>query len=355
MASTKPLVLLTGATGFVGFLTLIDLLKSGYRVRAAVRSAAKADKIRAATSLKALNPSQDALSFVIVPDMTTPGAYDAAAKGVTFIVHIASPIPSFGAEGGPTPEQYESHFVDTAVASDLGMLRSAASAGGSVKRIVLTSSVVAIMPFNYFSGAGGVDYSVKFNAESRVENAKGPYGSEFEAYSAGKVAALNAVEKWVADNGAQAGFDLVTIIPGWIFGHDELLESAATMRVGGGTNSVLLGLLLGSQNEVPFNGNAVLAEDVARVHVLALDPKVKGSQSFAMTVDMVWQDAVDIAQRAFPEDTKAGRLSAEGKQPTQPISVDGSKAEEFFGIKFTGFDVQVKQVAAQYLELLAKA
>ncbi|KAJ5467714.1 hypothetical protein N7475_005466 [Penicillium sp. IBT 31633x] len=38
MSYNKKLVLLTGATGFIGFQTLIDALKAGFRVRCAVRS-----------------------------------------------------------------------------------------------------------------------------------------------------------------------------------------------------------------------------------------------------------------------------------------------------------------------------
>ncbi|KAH8894733.1 NAD(P)-binding protein [Thozetella sp. PMI_491] len=355
MAATKPLVLLTGASGFLGFITLLDLLQSGYRVRASVRSQAKADKVRAALQLKGQDPASDALSFVLVPDMTVSGAYDAAAQGVDYIVHVASPIPSFGADNGPTPEQYEAHFVNTAVASDLGMLHSAAKSGGSVKRIVLTSSAVGIIPFDYSEDKPGMDYSVPFGPDSRVPDPKGPFGSEFEAYSAGKVAALNAAEKWVAENGEKFGFDLITIIPGWIFGRDELIESAMDMRAGGSTNSVLLGLLRGGKNDVPFNGNAVLGTDVARAHVLALRKEVKGNQSFIASTRMVWEDSLRVLQEEFSKDVAEGRLSIEGKQPTQPMEFDASKTEEVLGIRFAPFSEQVRQVASQYLELLAKA
>ncbi len=51
------LVLVTGATGYLGYLTVVDLLRSGYRVRAAVRSMEKAKGILSAPSLKSISPS----------------------------------------------------------------------------------------------------------------------------------------------------------------------------------------------------------------------------------------------------------------------------------------------------------
>lgn len=354
MASLTPLVLLTGATGFVGYLTLIDLLNSGYRVRVAVRSQAKANKVSAAPSVKAISPSPNTLSFAVVPDMATDGAFDDAAKDVTYIVHIASPVPSFGADTALTAEQYEKYFVQDAVASHVNILKSAAAAGGSVKRVVLTSSCMGIMPFEYYTGAPTVDYNVIFGPTSRAPTPTGPFSNEVQAYAGGKVAALNAAEKWMAENGETVAFDLINIIPGFIFGRNELAESVAELRVGS-TNSILLNLLLGSKNEWPYNGNAILGTDVAKLHVLALDPKVKGNQSFVASTPIIWEDAMDVLRTTFSAELEAGRFSVEGKQPTLPIKMDGTKTEEALGIKFAPYEDQVKQVAEQYLELLAKA
>jgi hypothetical protein len=147
----------------------------------------------------------------------------------------------------------------------------------------------------------------------------------------------------------------VTILSGWTFGRDELVSSAADLRVCG-TNTVLLGLLLGNKSDWPFNGNAVLSTDVSRVHVLALNTNAKGrSQSFVASTPIVWEDAIETVRSDFTTDVEAGRLSVEGKQPTQVIKFDGSKTEEVLGIKFAPFQESVRQVAGQYLELLNRA
>ena len=70
-------VLITGASGFVAGHVLTAFLEAGIKVKAAVRSERTADNVR-----KLHEKFGDALSFVIVPDMTAEGAFDEAVKGV---------------------------------------------------------------------------------------------------------------------------------------------------------------------------------------------------------------------------------------------------------------------------------
>lgn len=338
------LVLLTGATGFLGYITLIELLKAGYRVRAAARSQSKIAKVEAAPSFKALGAS---IEWVIVPDMTVDRAYDEAVKGVKYIVHVASPIPTLGAEAIPA-DQLEQHFLHQAAKSEVEILQSAQRAG-SVERVIVTSSGVAIVPFDYLIGKG--DYSIEFSDDHRIPDVMGPFDFEFQAYSAGKAAALNASEAWMASH--KPSFDLISIIPGWIFGRDELVADVEGLSKGS-TNSVLLGLLLGNKSEAPYNGNVVFGEDVAKLHVLALDSKVKGNQSFNAAFDFEWEAALDVVKTSFAQEVAAGKLSVEGKMPTLPLKMSNRKTKETFAFEFTPLNEIVESVANQYLELEAK-
>jgi nucleoside-diphosphate-sugar epimerase len=341
----NDLVLLTGATGYLGYITLIKLLEAGYQVRAAVRSLSKVAKIEAAPSFKALGHS---VEWIVVPDMTADHAYDEAVKDVKYVVHCASPIPTFGLEPVPT-EKLAEYFLDQAPKGELGMLESARRAG-TVKRIVVTSSAVAIVPFEYYLGKG--DYSKEIDAENRIPDVSGPFEAEFQAYSAGKVAALNASEAWMASQKPE--FDLISVIPGWIFGRDELITDVESLKRGS-TNSVLLKLLLGNREESPFNGNVVSGEDVAKIQVLALDSKIKGNQSFIASFDFEWEDAIAVLKKSFPQQIADGKLSAEGKQPTMAIKHPAQKTLDTFKMKFVPFEKIVMAVASQYLELEAKA
>lgn len=139
------LVLLTGGTGFLGYAILVDLLKSGYRVRVAARSQAKIDKVRAASSIPTLDPPTTQLMFVIVPVMTAVGAYDDAVQGVNFMIHAAAPVHT-GQDSTLSKERLEDVLVTTSVNGNLGILESANEKGKTVRRTIMTSSTVAIAP-----------------------------------------------------------------------------------------------------------------------------------------------------------------------------------------------------------------
>jgi nucleoside-diphosphate-sugar epimerase len=345
MPAPSDFVLITGATGFLGYSVLVEALKKGYQVRMAVRSEAKAKKVIEALSTKGLTLSKDQLTWVIVPDMAAPDAYDEAVKDVKYIIHVASPIPTFGGPNPPPKEKYEEWFIKPAMAGDIGMLKSAAKEA-SVKRVVLTSSTVAITPFEYYMGKG--DYSRVFKASDRIDFDQGPYELEFQAYSAGKGAALKAAEDFVRDN--KPGFDLIPIIPSWIFGHDELCTKAEDMKAES-TNSVLLKFLTGFQNPVPYNGNVVLGQDVAKIHVLALEPKIEGNRAYLASTATTWEDAKDILKNKYSDAVADGHLSLEGKQDTVHMKIPASETEEIFGLKLQPFETMVTQVVDQYLAL----
>lgn len=70
-------VLVTGGSGFVAAHVLNAFLDRGYNVRTTVRSQSSVDKVK-----KSHGHYGDQLSFAIVPDVQTPGAFDEAVKGV---------------------------------------------------------------------------------------------------------------------------------------------------------------------------------------------------------------------------------------------------------------------------------
>jgi nucleoside-diphosphate-sugar epimerase len=114
-----------GASGFLGAQILKTLLDQGLFVRVAVRSEAKTSYIRSR-----FHDHDGKFEFVIVKDITTPGAFDEAVKGVDGIIHTASPVN-------------EVDFVGPAVNGTLEVLKSAAKVD-QIKRVVITSSIVAV-------------------------------------------------------------------------------------------------------------------------------------------------------------------------------------------------------------------
>ncbi|KAK6076894.1 reductase [Seiridium cupressi] len=340
------LVLLTGGTGFLGYAILLDLLKSGYRVRVAARSQAKIDAVRASPSMSALGPPQTHLMFVIVPDMIATGAYDDALQGVDFVIHSAAPVH---AEGNGPKEQLEDAFVTTSVKGNLEILKSAKEKGKTVKRIIMTSSTVAIAPADVYI-ANTKEREIVRGPESRVAALAPPYDSELRAYCVGKAASLNAAEAFLRENATT--FDMISIMPSWIFGKDELVTNTSAMRTGS-THVLINGLTTGNQGEGAI-GNAVLCADVARAHVRALDADIEGNQSFVLNVEARWEDTVPIAKKHFPEAFESGLFREGNPQSTYPVKWDSSKARDVLGIDLASYDAMVKEVIGQYLELANK-
>ncbi|KAL7651538.1 hypothetical protein ACMYSQ_011247 [Aspergillus niger] len=283
---TGELVFITGSNGHIGFRVLVETLKAGDRIRAAVRSPEKAENILASSSIKALQPG-DRLSFVQVPDLEVDGAYDSAIQGTQYAIHVASPIPS----KSHNIVNLSEHFIKPAVRGTIGLLNSAHKAS-SVRRIVITSSVAAIVPSSVVA-AGGSD--PVFNEKSRV-NGVHKHRSDWEAYAASKVAALNEAEKWLAENNPP--FDIIHLFPGNVIGRNELVTNTTDALKS--SNQEVLGPVTGANDRVTPT-SSVHVEDVAEAHVRCLDPKVPGNQGFILSSDGLqgvnWEDSLEITAR----------------------------------------------------------
>ena len=125
----NPLVVVTGASGFLGSMTALYALKAGWRVRATVR-ALKPE--RYPTLAAARGPSGSAIEFVVAV-LSAPQPWAPALKGATYVLHTASPLPT--AKGVRVTEE---DIVRPAV-DGVAAIMAAAVAEASVKRVVLTS------------------------------------------------------------------------------------------------------------------------------------------------------------------------------------------------------------------------
>jgi nucleoside-diphosphate-sugar epimerase len=264
------LVLLTGSTGFVGFATLRLALKHGYKIRAAVRSEKKAETVRSNPTLKDIG--EDQLSFVVIPDFLVEGAFDDAVKDVDYILHLASPIPRPELTGN---EDLDAEFINPAIQATIGVFKSAQKAGGNVKRIVVTSSAAAIVPVSAFGGSDEV-----WTPEHRTEPIPAPYFNNVQlAYGTSKTLALKHAEDFIASE--KPSFDAIHIHPVLVLGRDEL--ALTSKAVASGSNQYALAPVLGESNPEGFPVSVTHIDDVALAHVRALDPKVKGNQSFLLS------------------------------------------------------------------------
>ncbi|TVY45558.1 putative uncharacterized oxidoreductase [Lachnellula occidentalis] len=329
------LILITGGTGLIGIKTIHTALKAGYSVRAAVRSQAKANAVLATPTVRAINPG-DKLTFVIVPDILADNAYDEAVKGVNYIIHIASPVVK---GEGFTPDQYESELIAPAIKGTTSILSAAYKTPG-IKRIIITSSEVAIIPWEEFI-AKEVDtvfddtYEIPFPAVPTPTPSKPTPPA----------------------NEKKPEWDVINIMPSFVVGDNEMITDPKL--ISDNTVSAAFAQVLGGDSgwgAVP--STSIHPADIARLHVEALHPKIEGNQSFLAVSEgqrgTRWEEAIEIVNRNFPEAVKKGVLPNNGTATTKRTKVDSSRTEKVFGFKFQSYEEQVKSVVRQYLGLLGE-
>jgi nucleoside-diphosphate-sugar epimerase len=123
------LILVTGASSYIGAHVVNEALLAGYKVRGTARSQEKCERTK-----QVFNNNLD-YSTAVVASYSIDNAFDEAMEGCDAVIHVASDTTF-----GPDPNE----VVTPVVAGTKSILRSAAK-HSSVKRFVLTSSSCAVL------------------------------------------------------------------------------------------------------------------------------------------------------------------------------------------------------------------
>lgn len=232
-------VLVTGASGFIAMHIVVKLLAAGQRVRGTVRSAAKADALRQAITEHA--GSIDRLELVDA-DLLRDEGWAEAVRGCRYVHHVASPLPT-------RPPKHDDELIVPARDGALRLLAAAATEG--VERVVMTSSVAAVIYGHPRDGSKTFDES----DWSKIE-VKG-----VGAYEKSKTIAERAAWDFVAEH---PGLELVTINPGLVLG-PVLSADFST------SGEVVRKLMKRELPGIPDIGYAVVdVRDVADAHLAAM-------------------------------------------------------------------------------------
>jgi dihydroflavonol-4-reductase len=278
----KGLVLVTGASGFVGKWTLVELLRRGYPVRGTVRSiASKADQIRQAAIAEVGADSLDRLELVEV-DLLDDAGWADAMRSVSAVMHVATVI------SGDEPRD-ASLVVRPAMEGTARALRFANEAG--VKRVILTSSI-ATVGYGHGQTTGRRVYDETYFTD--LDNMRWTW-----AYCIGKTKAERAAWDYAKAN----GMELTTIHPGAIIG--PALDEDASISIG-----MVTGLLDGSTPALPSNGFSIIdVRDVAEMHVAALEnPEAIGQRYLATAEYMPFPAVADVLREAYPDRRVTARI-----------------------------------------------
>ncbi|BEI83501.1 hypothetical protein CcaverHIS002_0401050 [Cutaneotrichosporon cavernicola] len=298
-AVDSGLVLVTGASGFLGTYVVKELLQRGYGVRAVVRDTVKGEYVQ--------NKFPGA-KYAIVKDMAEltlawclrpcdQGHRRCGARGVASL--------DFDNTGGPEA------VIGPAVFGVENLLKAASdpALGGNVKRFVQISSFAAI--------AGLPDGHAKTLTEEQWNDADLNKTYELGAaapgalkYVASKVEAERAFWKWFEEKRA---FDGVTILPGMILGTP--MEYSPSGQLG-------------------LTNGALSKPDAGGERYLLAGPPLFGN------------DVAILAEEYFPSaPTKPNRDPAfRDAQKARASKFDGSKAEKAFGFKYRPTEDVVREL-----------
>ncbi|TID24802.1 putative oxidoreductase [Venturia nashicola] len=336
--ATKPLVLLTGATGFVGAHILSQLLDSDLAVLAPVRSESKT------TFLKSKYPahiSSGSLTFIAIPDLSAPGALGTVLQGknVEYIIHVASPF--FVSAKDSIKE-----LVEPAVEATKNILNAAIEHGQALKKVIILSSFAAVQnPFDE-PRAGYIYTDKDWNPITPDQaSTNGVLG-----YMASKTFAERAAWETFDDvkkmgKGA-ISWDLITFCPPMIYG-PPLHEIDLTKGIGGLNTSLkflLESVTAPGRVGTPFLPHWVDVRDVALAHAKAISlPKGTGGRFLLCEGPKYYEDGLaGLRKRGAKGLGEEGEKCDAGKW----FCLDSSKAREVLGLEWRWFEACTEDVWA---------
>lgn len=242
--TTKP-ILVTGGAGYIASWIIRNLLEEGREVRATVRDKLNQDKTGHLMHFDAETPGRLEL---FEADLTRKDSFDEAMAGCELVIHTASP---FFIEKPKDPER---DLIGPA-RDGTRVVLEAANRTPSVKRVVLTSSVAAVMgdAIDARKVPGGILTEDNWNETSSVDHNPYPFSKTLAEREAWRIAE------------SQSRWDLVVINPSFVLGP----------TLSGRSDSTSVNFMRDMVNGrfatgcPPFTFGIVDVRDVARAHILA--------------------------------------------------------------------------------------
>jgi len=273
---TKP-VLVTGGTGYLASWIVKQLLDEGLEVRTTVRNLVQKDKYAHLTALAV--KSKGILQF-FEADLLKKGSFVEAMAGCELVIHTASPFKISGIKNA------QKELVEPALEGTRNVLDTV-NATESVKRVVLTSSVVAIFgdAIDIQKTKNGIFTEANWNTTSSADHQPYPYSK-----TVAEKLAWSMAEK-------QSRWDLVVINPGFIMG------PSLTQRIDSTSVEIMIQMATGKFKTGAPAGDMSFVDvrDVAKAHILAgLTPNASG-RHICTSADKSFLELADVIRTDYPE------------------------------------------------------
>jgi len=260
--ASKPLVLVTGGSGYIAAFCIARLLDEGYTVRTTLRSLSREAETRA--TIAKLTQGGDRLSFVTA-DLNADAGWAEAAAGCTYVMHLASPLPA-------SKPKNDDELVRPARDGALRVLKAARDAGAL--RVVMTASVASIM-----YGHGG-----RPEAFTEADWTDATNLTDTSAYVRSKTIAERAARDWMITQGGP--LELVTIHPGLVLGPVPSSDFSTSIQA-------IKKLLEGSVPGIPKLGWPLVdVRDVADLHYRAMLARGIAGERFIAANDFWWMSQI---------------------------------------------------------------
>jgi nucleoside-diphosphate-sugar epimerase len=276
----SKVILVTGASGYLGSHVVSQLLEKGYYVKAVARGSK-------AEALRVLYADNSSVEVIKISDIVHAQFQDALV-GVDAVIHLASPLA-----GRAGPQE----MLDAAIEGSLNVLRQAEKAG--VKKFVVTGSTTAVAGDPTVKGtAYRAEHWNPVTKEDALQS-----DDKSVVYAASKKYAELAVWGWAE---AHPHVDVTVILPCYILGPLPS-KSVPFPKPNFDTLStalIIYNLLFPTGVYLP-EATYVDFRDVARAHVGALNSKPDKNARKRILISSPYglgnKQILDIIKKEHPE------------------------------------------------------
>ncbi|MFW5757661.1 MAG: SDR family oxidoreductase [Bacteroidota bacterium] len=333
-------VLVTGGTGYIGSWVVKELLEKSYTVRMTVRDKTRKDKI---AHFDPIVEKADGKLELWEANLLTEGSFDDAAKGCDAVMHIASPFTL-------RFKNPQKDLIDPALLGTRNVL-NAATRSGTVKKVILTSSVAAVLGDN-------IDMKKQGLSQLTEENFNISSTPTHQPYSFSKIAAEK--EAWkISEN--QNQWKLIVLNPSFVLGPS--LTAASDSESMNFMKDLLKGKFFLGAPSLMFG--FVDVRDVAHAHILALENENASGRHILAERTLTIMGLSKILKRRYGKKYLLPLFTAPkallilmgglfGVTPKfvkrnvgYPIRLNTRKSKESLGVEYTNLELTLRDMVEQ--------
>ncbi len=266
-------VLVTGASGYIGSHIVANLLSKGRVVRGTVRDSSDPERIG---HLREMEVAEGGELEIVEMDLLNGESVHSAVSGCRSVIHTAAVVVL-------KSKRPQEKIVDPSVIGTKNVL-DAIDASGTVEHLVHTSSTAAIRPQKWSDGQ-------TLTTESWADDAT----LENNPYGLAKFSSERIVREWHAKKD-ESGPRMVTINPCVVLG-----PPLSKRHLDGSPSFVMTLLKREIPAVVPMHISIVDVRDVAEAHVRALTKGDNAGRYLVVSGQMWFKDIAKSLKKANPD------------------------------------------------------